>query len=218
MGLYPIMINIEDRPVAIIGGGEVALRKARDLLVAGAKVTVYSPEIHEGFNALVNEYEGRLELAKREYTGGILENYSLVFSAANDPEVNSAVYNEAHAKNIFINAVDDPPNCSFFLPSFTRKGDLILALSTSGASPALAARLRRELEKRIPENIEEILIVLSKARELLKEDKAFGHLDSKGRGEILKRIVNDDTLLNGACISFKANRLKVFLNRLLSPS
>jgi precorrin-2 dehydrogenase/sirohydrochlorin ferrochelatase len=205
------MINIEDRPIAMIGGGNVALRKTRDLLETGAKVTVIAPEIHDGFNDLVNEYGDRVELVKREYVSGSLENYSLVFSATNSTEVNNAVYNEAHTKNVFINAVDDPPNCSFFIPSFTRKGDLILSLSTSGSSPAYAARLRRVLEKSLPENIEEILTALAELRENLKKDKSFSHLDTKKRGALLKRIVNDDTLLNGACNALKEKKLKDFL-------
>ena len=199
MKLYPIMINVEGRPIAMIGGGNVALRKTRDLLETGAKVTVIAPEIHDEFNDLVNEYGNRVVLVKREYVSGSLENYSLVFSATNSTEVNNAVYTEAHSKNIFINAVDDPPNCSFFSPSFTRKGDLILSLSTSGSSPAYAARLRRVLDERVPENIEEILTALAELREKLKKDKSFSHMDTKKRGALLKKIVKDDTLLTEAC-------------------
>lgn len=211
MKLYPIMINIEDRPVAIIGGGNVALRKALDLLEIGANVTVIAPEIHDGFNALVRDYGDRVSLVKREYVSGGLENYSLVFSATNSAEVNNAVYMEAYAKNIFINAVDDPPNCSFFIPSFIRRGDLILSLSTSGSSPAFAARLRRVLEKNLPENLEEILTSLAELREKLKKDESFSHLDTKKRGELLKRIANDDTLLTEACNALKEKKLKEFL-------
>jgi precorrin-2 dehydrogenase/sirohydrochlorin ferrochelatase len=211
MKLYPIMINIEGRPIAMIGGGNVALRKTRDLLETGANVTVIAPEIHDGFNDLVNEYGNRVVLVKREYVSGSLENYSLVFSATNSAEVNHAVYTEAHAKNIFINAVDDPPNCSFFIPSFTRKGDLILSLSTSGSSPAYAARLRRVLDEQVPENIEELLTSLAELREKLKKDKLFSHMDTKKRGALLKRIANDDTLLTEACNALKEKKLKAFL-------
>jgi len=215
MKLYPITINIEDRPVAMIGGGNVALRKTRDLLEAGAKVTVIAPEIHNGFNGLVNEYGDRVELVKKEYVSGSLEKYSLVFSATNSAGVNNAVYTEAHSKNIFINAVDDPPNCSFFIPSFTRKGDLILSLSTSGSSPAYAARLRRAFEEQVPKNIEEILAVLAELREKLKKDKSFSHMDTKKRGALLKRIANDDTLLSDACKALKEKKLKAFLLQLI---
>jgi precorrin-2 dehydrogenase/sirohydrochlorin ferrochelatase len=211
MKLYPIMINIEGRPIAMIGGGNVALRKTRDLLETGANVTVIAPEIHDGFNDLVNEYGDRVVLFKSEYVSGSLENYSLVFSATNSAEVNHAVYTEAHAKNIFINAVDDPPNCSFFIPSFTRKGDLILSLSTRGSSPAYAARLRRVLDEQVPENIEELLTSLAELREKLKKDKLFSHMDTKKRGALLKRIANDDTLLTEACNALKEKKLKAFL-------
>jgi precorrin-2 dehydrogenase/sirohydrochlorin ferrochelatase len=211
MKLYPITINIEGRLIAMIGGGNVALCKTRDLLETGANVTVMAPEIHDGFNGLVNEYGDRIELVKREYVSGSLGKYSLVFSATNSAEVNNAVYTEAHSKNIFINVVDDPQNCSFFIPSFTRKGDLILSLSTSGCSPAYAARLRRALEEQVPENIEEILTVLAELREKLKKDKSFSHMETKKRGSLLKRIANDDTLLSEACKALKEKKLKAFL-------
>jgi precorrin-2 dehydrogenase/sirohydrochlorin ferrochelatase len=214
MKLYPIMINIEGRPVAMIGGGNVALRKTRDLLETGAKVTVIAPEIHDGFNQLVLEYGDRVELLKDKYKSGSLENYSLVFSATNSSEVNNSVYNEAHAKNVFINAVDDPPNCSFFIPSFIRRGDLILSLSTSGSSPAFAARLRRVLAGHVPENIEQILATLAKVREILKKNQSFSLLDTKKRGELLKQIVNDDKLLDEMLSASAENKLEEFLIKL----
>jgi precorrin-2 dehydrogenase/sirohydrochlorin ferrochelatase len=184
------------------------------LLETGAKVTVIAPEIHDGFNQLVLEYGDRVELVKDKYKSGSLENYSLVFSATNSTEVNNSVYNEAHAKNIFINAVDDPPNCSFFIPSFIRRGDLILSLSTSGSSPAFAARLRRALEGHVPENIEQILSTLAEVRKILKKAQSFSLLDTKKRGELLKRIANDDKLLDEMLNASTENKLEEFLNKL----
>jgi siroheme synthase-like protein len=214
MTLYPVMVNIENRPVAMIGGGNVALRKTRDLLEAGARVTVIAPEIQERFSDLVKEYGDRIALIEKEYKSGSLENYSLVFSAANNAEVNAAVYAEAHSKNIFINIADDPSHCSFFIPSFIRKGDLVLALSTSGSSPAYAARLRRMLEENIPEKIELILSALAEIREILKSDKDFSSLDTKKRGELLRRIANDDKLLDGLLSASAENKLPEFLIKL----
>ncbi len=195
MNLYPIMVNMNGKPVVIIGGGEVAARKVSDLIEAGAQVKVISPEFN---NEIINAeklFSDRIILTKRKYRNGDLDGAYLVFSATNDMKVNAEVFSEAEERKILINAVDDPPSCSFYIPSFARKGDLIFALSTSGASPAMAARLRREIEKYIPENIEYILNKLKNVKRLLKEEKCFSHINSPERGKILKKIVNDDTLL-----------------------
>ena len=194
MKLYPVMVNMEGRLAVVVGGGGVASRKAADLLESGAKVKVVSPEINDDIVKLgaCND----LEIVKREYEYGDLEGAALVFSATNDRSVNELVFMEAEGRNIFINAVDDPDNCSFYVPSFMRKGDFLFALSTGGASPAYAARIRRALEKDIPEDIDVILDRLRRAREILKSDEAFSHLESPERGEILKKIANDDLLLD----------------------
>lgn len=211
MNLYPVMINLEDRLVTVIGAGEVSLRKVEDLLETGARVRVISPVFHSGFKALGENFPGRIECLEREYREGDLDGAALVFSATNDGGVNASVFTEATERNILINAVDDPPNCSFFIPSFIRRGDLLMALSTSGASPSMAARLRRSLESHIPENIEGVLASLRAARELLKNDDAFGGMDFEKRGAILKKVVNDDGLLESLGSAHTAGRLRKFL-------
>ncbi len=195
MKLYPIMVNMNGKSAVIIGGGEVAARKVSDLLEAGALVKVISPEFHDEIIKTADLYSDRVSLVKRKYVKNDLEGAFLVFSATNDSAVNAEVFREAEERGILINAVDDPPNCSFYVPSFVRKGDLLFALSTSGASPAMAARLRREIEKHIPEDIDLILEKLKSARTLLKEDECFSCMESHERGKILKKIVSDDTLL-----------------------
>jgi precorrin-2 dehydrogenase / sirohydrochlorin ferrochelatase len=216
MQLYPVMLNLEKRRVVIIGGGDVALRKARDLLEAGAHVFVIAPGVHQGFKDLAGMYGTSLEMLQRPYQPGDLAGAALVFSATDNGAVNRAVFEEARQLNIFINAVDDPPNCSFFIPSFTKKGALILALSTSGKSPALAARLRRKIEKHIPEDIEQILAALDEIRELLKSDKEYAQLSSSERGRLLTLIVNSDALLHEAAVAAEvAGSLREFLLRLI---
>jgi precorrin-2 dehydrogenase/sirohydrochlorin ferrochelatase len=214
MNLYPIMINLEGRTVAIIGAGEVALRKARDLLDAGATVRVISPQFNEGFARLSDEFPGRLECLERPYGRGDLEGAMLVFSATSSSEVNAQVFSEAMERNILINAVDDPPNCSFYIPSFIRRGDLIMTLSTSGASPSMAARLRRQLQEHIPDNIEDVLSALRSGRELLKSHEYFSSMSFEERGSLLKNVVNDDALLERLCEAYRENRLPEFLKDL----
>jgi precorrin-2 dehydrogenase/sirohydrochlorin ferrochelatase len=194
MKLYPVMVNMEGRLAVVVGGGSVAARKVADLLESGAKVKVVSPEINNEIVELAKDNE--LELMKREYEYGDLDGAALVFSATNDRSVNELVFMEAEGRNIFINAVDDPDNCSFYVPSFTRKGDFLFALSTAGAAPAYAARIRRELEKQIPEEIDILLDKLRRAREILKNEKVFSDLESPDRGEILKKVANSDELLD----------------------
>lgn len=186
---------MNNKPAVIIGGGEVAARKVLDLLEAGALVKVVSPEFTDEIIKSVDLYSGKVVLLKRKYEKNDLEGAYIVFSATNDSSVNAEVFREAEERGILINAVDDPPNCSFYVPSFVRKGDLLIALSTAGASPAMAARLRREIEKYIPENIDLILEKLKAARSLLKEDECFSCTESAERGSILKKIVSDDKLL-----------------------
>jgi len=195
MKLYPIMVNMNDKSVVIIGGGEVAARKVSDLLEAGAHVKVISPEFNDEIIKASDLYKDKIVLLKRRYEKNDLENAFIVFSATNDSAVNAEVFREAEQKGILINAVDDPPNCSFYVPSFVRKGELLFSLSTGGASPAMAARLRREIEKHIPEGIDLILEKLKRSRMLLKEEECFSCIDSSERGRILKKIVNDDRLL-----------------------
>jgi len=211
MELYPVMINLAGCHVSVIGAGEVSLRKVADLLCCGARVTVIAPFIHDGFAGLAEEYGKRLVMIPREYRHGDIGDALLVFSATDDATVNRAVFAEARERATLINSVDDPSNCSFFLPSSYRKGDLIMSLSTGGASPALAARLRRELQQYIPEHIDSILEALKAARLMLKNCGSFEGLDTVRRGEILKLIVNDNARLDELRVAFEQGQLEAFL-------
>ena len=212
MKLYPVMLNMNARQAIVIGGGDVAARKVTDLLDAGATVKVVSPEFNSEILNLSEQYGERLILIKKVYEKNDLSGAMLVFSATNNSEVNAEVFREAEGKGILINAVDDPPNCSFYVPSFVRKGDLLFSLSTGGASPAMAARLRRDLEKHIPSGIELILEKLNLARTILKDDENFSGMSSSQRGSILKYIVNDDKLLE-ELKSYNNDELAGFLGR-----
>ena len=199
--------------VTIIGAGDVARRKAEDLLEAGALIRVVSPEIHPNFSALKEKFSSRITMETRPYQKGDLKGSVLVFSATDNSQVNRQVYEEAMEENILINAVDDPPNCSFFIASMYRKGDLLMTLSTSGASPSMAARLRRELQKHIPQNIDIVLASLRRGRELLKSDNAFGDLDFEARGAVMKCITSDDALIEELGLCEDEAALRVLLRR-----
>jgi precorrin-2 dehydrogenase / sirohydrochlorin ferrochelatase len=214
MNLYPVMLNIDGKRVVVIGGGEVASRKVVDLLSCGAVVTVIAPEIDESIAALPFTRPGSIELLRRTYRKGDLDGAYMVFSATNDTAVNRDVFIEATEKNIFINAVDDPRNCSFYVPSWFNRNGLVVSVSTSGVSPSLAAKLRREIEKVIPDSIETTLDALRQSRTLLQDDDDFKDLPSEARGRILTRIVKNDDLLMGLVESFKNDAVKVFIKKI----
>ena len=178
--LYPVMIDLAGRRVTVVGAGDVALRKVADLLRCGARVNVIAPSMHEGFAGLAEEYGDQLVMIPREYCRGDIGDSLLAFSATDDEEVNRAVFTEARERSILVNSADDPSNCSFFLPSSYREGALVMSLSTGGASPAMAARLRRTLQQHIPENIDTILEALNAARQMLKSSAPFYTLIRSG--------------------------------------
>jgi len=145
---YPInLVGLENRRCIVVGGGEVAQRKAEALLEAGAeRVVVISPHLTHKLRALLKAK--RIEHRPRDYQQGDLEGAFVVIAATDDPDVNRDVWQEAQEKRLLINVVDDPHRCNFFVPSVVRRGDLTISICTGGQDPALSARLRRQLEPR----------------------------------------------------------------------
>jgi len=148
MALFPIFLKLTGRPCTVIGGGNLAESKIESLLTANARVTVIAPEANARISALAEA--GEISLQTREYAHGDLTGQFLAVAATDNPAVNRAVFAEAEASSVLINAVDDPPFCDFYFPSVVRRGDLQIAISTAGASPALAQRLRKEINELLP--------------------------------------------------------------------
>ena len=143
MRYYPVFLDLAGKSVVVIGGGNIAHQKMENLIKGGAEVTVVSPELNEPMAAL--KAEGRFRHIEREYEPGDLEGYTLAFVATDDREVNSTVADEGKARGVWVNAVDDPPYCDFIMPGIVQRGDLVIAVSTSGRSPAMARKMREEL-------------------------------------------------------------------------
>jgi siroheme synthase-like protein len=139
--LYPIFLDLSGRRCVVVGGGEVANRKARKLLQARARVVVISPEIGADLESVA------IEVHRRAYREGDLEGAYLVFAATNVREVNAAVTREAKERGVPVNVADKPSEGDFALPSTLRRGRLQVSVSTGGASPTLARRIRGELEE-----------------------------------------------------------------------
>src|SRR5687768_11763743 len=135
MRTYPVNLVVEGRAVLVVGGGRVALGKVTGLLEGGASITVVAPAVVDEIVAL------GVDVQRRRYEPGEAAAYRLVVTATDDPAVNQQVFDDAEAAGVWVNSADDPERCSFTLPSRVRRGDLVVAVSTGGRSPALASWL-----------------------------------------------------------------------------
>ncbi|HTU35454.1 MAG TPA: bifunctional precorrin-2 dehydrogenase/sirohydrochlorin ferrochelatase [Candidatus Acidoferrum sp.] len=142
--LFPMFIKLAGRTCVVIGAGAVAESKIASLLESGAQVTVVAPKANEEIKRLAASR--RIRWVSRKFAPADLNRVFLVVAATSDSEVNRAVFNQAAERGVLCNSVDDPPNCDFYFPAVVRRGPLQIAISTSGESPALAQRIRRELE------------------------------------------------------------------------
>jgi precorrin-2 dehydrogenase / sirohydrochlorin ferrochelatase len=156
--LYPIFLNLDGKRCVVVGGGAVANRKARKLLQARAEVVAISPEVKPELESVATEVH------RRPYREGDLEGASLVFAATNRREVNAAVTREARGRGIPVNVADEPSEGDFALPSVLRRGQLQVAVSTGGASPTLARRVRNELESAFDSEWAGVVEALGRAR------------------------------------------------------
>lgn len=138
---YVACIDLDDRSVLVVGAGRVALEKARGLLDCGAAVTVVAPNVDPAVAALP------VEVVRREYRRSDLDDRYLVVAATSDPAVNTRVFADAEGRALLCNVVDVPELCSFILPALHREDPITVAVSTGGASPALAQRLRDEIAR-----------------------------------------------------------------------
>lgn len=167
MRYYPVFLDIADKPVVVIGGGAVAEQKIGGLLDAGAKVTIVSPDLNETLTELRDS--GRLTHIEREYKPGDIAGYELVFVATDSRAENEKVWAEGRERRIWVNAVDDIPNCDFIMPGIVRKGDLTLAISTAGKSPAMARKVREDLETFLSEDDSALLDLAGEIRRETRE-------------------------------------------------
>ena len=185
---YPVLLDVGGRPCLVIGGGEVAEAKARGLLACGARVTLIAPAVTSGLRNLAAA--GRIHWVQRDYRPGDLEGFMLAIAATDSPAVNRRVWQEAEERRIWLNAVDDPDHCSFILPAVHRQGDLVLAVSTGGKSPALAARLRDRLAARLGPEYARWLELLGR----LRPEVTRRVPDPDARKALWYRIVDSDAL------------------------
>jgi len=142
---YPVNLDIRNKKCLVVGGGVVGTRKVMTLLECGAFVTVVSPEASEKLLSLAES--GTIALKKRSYAGSDLEGMFLVICATDNEQLNMQVGRDAEKMNMLCNVADRPEACNFILPALVKRGDLVIAVSTSGKSPAFAKKIRKDLEK-----------------------------------------------------------------------
>jgi precorrin-2 dehydrogenase / sirohydrochlorin ferrochelatase len=159
---YPVNLSLAGRPCLVVGGGRVATRKVEGLLAANASVHVIATEVSVELRTLDVTYD------ERPFWPGDVEGFRLVITATNKPHVNRIVFEDAERHGIWVNAADDPASCSFTLPAVTRRGPLMMTVSTGGHSPALATHIKGKLEKQFGPEWEQLLHELSERREQMK--------------------------------------------------
>lgn len=185
--IYPIgLIGLERRHAIVVGGGNVATRKVQELVEAGAQVTVIGPILTPELKTLAEAR--RITVIGRPYHEGDLSDAFLVIAATDDSEVNQKVWREAEQCGCLVNVVDDPAHCNFITPAIVRRGDVTITVSTGGASPAMARRLRERLETLIGPEYGDLAALLAELRPELKSR----HKAERDRREAAFRLVDSD--------------------------
>jgi precorrin-2 dehydrogenase/sirohydrochlorin ferrochelatase len=182
---YPIYLDIRDKKCVVVGGGDVAYRKAVSLKEAGAQVVVISPDFSKDFLK-----EEGITMLRQKYEERCLEGATLIIAATNDKEINQRVWEEARRHGLLVNVVDQPELCNFIVPSVVNRGELQISISTGGASPAFARRLRQELENHFGPEYGEFVELLSKMRSEARSQIS----DGTKRQKLMERLASPDML------------------------
>ena len=188
MRYYPVHLDINNRKVLVVGGGGVGTRKVRTLLACGARVTVVSLEASRQLNDLATS--GEIELAERSYQSNDLSGMFLVIGATNDEKLNRQISGDADRLNTLCNIADRPEVCNFILPSIVHRDDLVITISTSGKSPALAKKLRKALENQFGEEYGQLLRLMGAIRKKLLRQ---AH-EPEAHKPLFEQLLNSDLL------------------------
>ena len=193
MSYFPIYLDMSRRRCLVIGGGAVAERKIAALLETGAEVTVLAPDVTDAVAGLSKQ--NAIRFTARCYEAGDLDGFELAFVATDDPQVNAAVYREGRSRGVWVNSADDPARCDFILPSVLRRGDLTVAVSTGGTSPALARTVREELELYFTQEYESLAKLAAEVREELSNRSITVPFETWRRalsGEVRQFLMHSD--------------------------
>jgi len=188
MRSYPVFLRVAGRSCVVIGGGRVGERKVLSLLDGGARVTVISPTLTEGLDRLF--VAGEVEHRRRRYQPGDLEGFFLAYAATNEDRVHEEIAREAASAGVLLNVVDRPHLCTFVVPSVLTRGDLTVAVSTAGGSPALARRVRQTIAAVLGPEYEQALVILALLRDRLRASP----MSSTERRRVFTGLVESELL------------------------
>jgi len=184
--VYVACLRLSGRRCVVVGGGDIGLEKVEGLLASGGEVTLVAPEAIDALASLAEE--GSIAWEQRPYEPADLEGTFIVIAATDDTDVNIGVYEDAERRAMLVNIVDVPPLCNFILPAIVRQGSMAIAISTQGASPALAKRMKREIAEQFGEAYAELAVILNEVRGWAK-----GTLPTyNDRKDFFEGIVNGD--------------------------
>ena len=186
MSYFPAFITLENKKILIIGAGNVAYEKLEHLLDFTEDISIISKDFTKQTMELVKKHS--LEHLKRSYQTGDIKNFDVIIIAVDDIPLQANIYEEAREYRCLCNAVDSVNYCDFIFPSYIKKGDLTIAVSTSGASPALAKQLRIYLQKLIPENISRFLDEMKALRKTLPKGKERMNLLEEKAKDYIKKL------------------------------
>jgi len=197
MRTFPIMLDLCDRPVVVVGAGAVGLRKAESLRDAGARVKLISRRIDSPDPPV------GIDMAREPYRKELLGEAFLVFACTDDRGLNTQIARDARTIGALVNVADTPDECDFYLSATVRSGDVVVAIGTGGAVPALSAWLKRRISDGLPPRLDEFAAVLEEIRRELRESVA----DSRRRMTIMKQLVCEETyqaFLNAGAAALRA--------------
>lgn len=200
---YPVSLNIRNRKCVVVGGGQVALRKVRALLEHGAEVEAISLDLCPDLVRLAER--GEIRALTREYRVGDLKNAFVAIAATDNGDINQRVVAEAHGRAVLVNVVDDAESSDFIVPSHLHRGEVTIAVSTGGKSPALARKIRSKLEKELGDEYALLVRLIGEVRSEVRQQKI--KIDSDGWQEALDLELLLDLLRKGEKEKAKATLL-----------
>ena len=188
MKYYPVNLDMTNKRCVIVGGGDIAERKVERLLECGAQVTVVSKSLTPVLKA--RKKTGQMDHIDRDYEDQALDGAFMVIGATDRNDVNERISKDAMARGLLVNIVDDSDRCNFILPSLVQQGDLSIAISTGGKSPALAKKLRKELEKQYGPEYQTLLVIMG----ILRKRILAGDQRAADNKAVFEDLVHSDIL------------------------
>ena len=188
MKYYPVNLDMTNKRCVVVGGGDIAERKVERLLECGAQVTVVSKSLTPVLKT--RKKTGQMDHIDRDYEDQALDGAFMVIGATDRNDVNERISKDAMARGLLVNIVDDPDRCNFILPSLVQQGDLSIAISTGGKSPALAKKLRKELEKQYGPEYQTLLVIMG----ILRKRILAGDQRAADNKVVFEDLVHSDIL------------------------